>query len=97
MDQASRLRRFHDYRVDLTSPHFGHLGKISYHTSHTSCSRYVQIVTPNPKFVDGAWISREGQMEGTLYVPPNRRKRFETLFEGYAKGLGVSGSVEFLP
>jgi len=36
-------------------------------------------------------------MEGTLYLPPNRRERFETLFEGYAKGLGMSGSVEFLP
>jgi len=35
-------------------------------------------------------------MEVTLYVPPNRGKGFETLFEGYAKGLGMTGSVEFL-
>jgi len=35
-------------------------------------------------------------MEGTLYVPPNRRKWFESSFERYAKGLGMSGSVEFL-
>jgi len=82
--------------MGLTSPHFGHPGKTSYHTNHTSCSRYVQIMTPNPEFVDGMWISREGEMEGTLYVPPNRRKIFETLFEGYAKGLGMTGSVEFL-
>jgi len=54
-------------------------------------------MTPNPKFVDGAWISREGEMEATLYVPQDRRKWFETLFEGYAKGLGMTGSVEFLP
>lgn len=54
-------------------------------------------MTPNPTFVDGAWVSREGGMEVTLYVPQNRRKRFEELFEGYAKNLGMSGSVEFLP
>ena len=36
-------------------------------------------------------------MEVALYVPPNRRKRFEALFEGYAKSLGIGGSVEFLP
>jgi len=36
-------------------------------------------------------------MEGTLYVPPDRRRRFEMLFEGYAEGLGMIGSVEFLP
>ena len=80
----------------MTSPHFGHPGKTRFYTSHTPGSRYVQITTPNPKFVDGAWVSREGEMEVTLYVPPNRRKRFETLFEGYAKGLGMTGSVEFL-
>ena len=51
---------------------------------------------PNPKLVDGVWISREGEMEGTLYLPPNRRKMFETLFEGYAKDLGMTGPVEFL-
>jgi len=43
------------------------------------------------------WISREDEIEATLYVPPNRRKRFETLFEAYAKGMGITGSVEFLP
>jgi len=36
-------------------------------------------------------------MEGTLYVPPNMGKRFEMLFEGYAKAMGMTGSVEFLP
>jgi len=36
-------------------------------------------------------------MEGTLYIPQNRRKGFEMLFEGYAKGLGMAGAVEFLP
>ena len=55
------------------------------------------VTTPNPKFVDGAWVGREGVMEGTLYVPPNMRKRFEMLFEGYAKIMGMTGSVEFLP
>jgi len=59
--------------------------------------RYVEIMTPNPKFVDGTWINREGDMEATFYVPQNRRKRFEELFEGYAGGLGVVGSIEFLP
>jgi len=54
-------------------------------------------MTPNPKFVNGAWISREGDMEGTLYVPPNKRKMFEMLFEGCAKCLGMTGPVEFLP
>ena len=83
--------------MGLTGPHFGHPGQVTFHTSQSSCSRYVQIITPNPKLVDGVWISREGEMEGTLYAPPNRRKRFETLFEGYAKGLGMTGPVEFLP
>ena len=55
------------------------------------------MISPNPKCVDGVWISREEEMEGTLYVPQNRRKMFETLFEGYARGLGMTGSVEFLP
>jgi len=35
-------------------------------------------------------------MEGTLYVPPNRRRRFEVIFEEYAKGLGMTGPVEFI-
>ena len=35
-------------------------------------------------------------MEVTLYVPPGRKRRFERIFEGYAKGLGITGSVEFL-
>ena len=66
------------------------------YVSHSVCSRYVQLMTPNPKFVDGAWISRKGEMEGTLYVPQNRRKMFEALFERYAKGFGMTGPVEFL-
>jgi len=82
--------------MGFTNPHFGHPGRATFHLSHTPCSRYVQLITPNPKFVDREWISREGDMEVTLYVPPNRRKWFETLFEGYAKGLGMTGSVEFL-
>lgn len=92
----SRLRRLCAGRLGATSPHFGHPGKVTFRTSHTPCSRYVQIATPNPKLLDGEWVSREGQMEGTLYVPQNRRKRFETLFEGYAKGLGMTGPIEFL-
>ena len=54
-------------------------------------------MTPNPKFTDGAWVSRKGDLETAFYIPPNRRKRFEELFEGYAKSLGMTGSVEFLP
>lgn len=64
---------------------------------HPPGSRYAKIMTPNPKFVDGMWISREGDMEVTFYVPPNRRKRFEELFEGHTKSLGMTGQVEFLP
>jgi len=67
-----------------------------FHTSHTPCSRYLQIAAPNPQLVNGTWISREGQMEATLYVPPNRRRKFEAIFEGYAKGLGMTGPVEFV-
>ena len=52
-------------------------------------------MTPNPKFIDGRWVGREGDMEVAFYVPPNRRKRFERLFEGYTKDLGVTGGVEF--
>ena len=54
-------------------------------------------MAPNPKFVDGEWISNEGEIEVTLYVPPNRKEMFEALFEGYAKDMGMTGSVEFLP
>ena len=83
--------------MDLMGPHFGHPGKATFHGGHAPGFRFVKITTPNPRFVDGMWISREGEMEGTLYVPPNRRKRFEGLFEGHAKALGMTGSVEFLP
>jgi hypothetical protein len=68
-----------------------------FHHGHPPGSRYVKIMAPNPKFVDGTWISRESELEAALYVPPNRRKKFEELFEGYAKSLGMTGSVEFLP
>lgn len=85
------------FRFSWTSPHFGHPGKVRFHNGHPPGSRYVKIVTPNPKFVDGTWISREGEMEATFYVPRGRRKGFEESFEGYAKSLGMSGSVEFLP
>jgi len=89
--------QFRVCRMDLTGPDFGHPGKAAFHNGHAPGSRFVKIMTPNPKFVDGMWISRKGEMEGTLYVPPNRRKMFENLFEGYAKGLGMTGSLEFLP
>jgi len=55
------------------------------------------LVAPNPKFIDGAWVSREGGVEVAFYIPPNRRERFEGLFEGYAKSLGMTSSAEFLP
>jgi len=84
------------WKLILTSPHFGHPGKVKVHYSHPPGSRFVQITTPNPKIVDGRWISREGEMEARFYVPPNRRKRFEQLFEGYTQGFGMTGSVEFL-
>lgn len=54
-------------------------------------------MAPNPKFIDGTWINREGELEATFYLPPNRSKRFEELFKEYAKSLGVVGSVEFQP
>jgi len=81
----------------MTSAHFGHPGKARFYYGHAPSVRFVKITTPNPKCIDGMWISRDGEMEGTLYVPQNRRKVFETLFERYAKGLGMTGSVEFLP
>jgi len=53
-------------------------------------------MTLNPKFVDRVWKSREGKLEMLLYVPPYKRRMFEILFEGYAKALGMTGSVEFV-
>ena len=35
-------------------------------------------------------------MEVSLYVPPNRRKMFEALFECYVESMGMTGSVEFV-
>jgi len=84
-------------RLDWRSPHFGHPGKTRFHGGQPLYYRYVKVAVPNPKFVDGVWVSREGEIEGTLYVPHNRRKRLEILFERYAKGFGMTGSVEFLP
>lgn len=52
--------------------------------------------TPNPKFVDGVWVSRDNDIEVTLYVPADRKKTFEELFEGYAEGMGMTGQVEFV-
>lgn len=83
--------------MDWRSPHFGHPGKIRFHIDQPPCGRFAVVVTPNPKFVDGAWISREGDIEVSLFVPPNRRKTFEKLFEGYAQGMGITERVEFLP
>ena len=92
----SRLTRSHVCRLDWRSPHFGHPGKIRFHSGQPLYYRYVKVTVPNPRFVDGAWVSREDEIEGSLYVPPNRAKRFEMLFEGYAKGMGMTGPVEFL-
>ena len=94
---GSRLSRFRVRRFAQTSPHFGHPGKTRFYTAHLPGSRYVKLMPPNPRFVDGVWVSGEGEMEVTLYVPPNRRMGFEELFERYARGLGMMGSVEFLP
>jgi hypothetical protein len=53
-------------------------------------------MAPNPVLVDGTWVSREGGMEVTFYVPPGRKEKFEMLFEGYTKSLGMTGSLELL-
>jgi len=84
------------WKLKFLTPHFGHPGKVRYFQGHSPGFRLVKIYSPNPKFVDGTWISREGDMEVTLYVPQNKGKSFEELFEGYAKGLGITGSVEFV-
>ena len=55
------------------------------------------LVASNPKFINGTWVSREGGVDVAFYIPPNTRERFEGLFEEYAKSLGMTGSVEFLP
>lgn len=60
---------------------------------HVAGPRSVKIMRPNPVFKDGAWISREGDMELTFYVPHNRGRRSVELFEGYAKMLGMTGQV----
>ena len=91
------LTRSHLCRVEWRSPHFGHPGKTRFHAGLIPSCRFVMATTPNPKFVDGVWVSREGGIEGSLYVPSNRRKRFERLFERYAKGFGMTGPVEYLP
>ena len=83
--------------MDWRSPHFGHPGKTRFHSGQPPFYRFVKVTAPNPKFVNGAWVSREDEIEGTLYVPPNRRKKFKMLFEGYANGMGMTGPVEFLP
>ena len=93
----SRLTRSCDFSLDWRSPHFGHPGKTRFYSDQPQCPRYAKIVTPNPKFVDGAWISREGGLEVTFYLSQNKRESFEMLFEKYAKGMGVTGPVEFLP
>ena len=83
--------------MDWRSPHFGHPGKTRFHFAQPPSGRFAVVMTPNPIFVDGAWISRDDKIEVTLYVPPNKGKTFEELLEGYAKGMGMTGSVEFVP
>lgn len=83
--------------MDWRGPHFGHPGKTRFHIDLPPLTRFLVIMAPNPKFADGEWISSEGEIEVTLFVPPDRRKMFETLLEGYANGMGMTGSVEFLP
>ena len=77
-------------------PHFGHPGKTRFYSDQPFCARYVKILTPNPKLVDGAWVNRDGEIEATFYVPEGRKKNFQVMFEGYAKGMGMTGPVEFL-
>ena len=92
---VSRLIPPGTLRLGWASPHFGHPGKVRFFHGHPPGSRYIKIMEPNPKFVDGIWISREGGMEVTFYVPPNRKERFQELFEGYVKSLGIADPVEF--
>jgi hypothetical protein len=84
------------FRLRWTGQHFGHPGKIRFLHGHPPGSRYVKIMTPNPKLVDRTWFSREGEMEVTFYVPPGRRRLFKEFFGEHARGLGVNGPVEFL-
>jgi len=69
---------------------------VMFHSSQPPLYHFVKVTTPNPKFVDGVWVSREDDIEGTLYVPPNKGKRFETLFKEHAIGMGVTGPIEFV-
>lgn len=92
-----QLIRSHACRSEWRSPHFGHPGKVRFYNGQPPFRNFVLVTIPNPKFVDGAWVSREDAIEGTLFVTPNRRKRFEILFEKYAKGFGMTGPVEYLP
>jgi len=67
-----------------------------FHSGQPQVRHFVKVTTPNPKLIDGVWVSREEEIEGTFYVPPNRGKRFETLFKEYATGMGVTGPIEFV-
>jgi len=55
-------------RLGLTNPHFGHLGKARSHHGHPLGFRYARITAPNPKFVDGTWVSKEDEMEVTFFA-----------------------------
>ena len=66
-----------------------------YSDHQAKCTRFAKVAIPNPKFVDETWVSREGDIEVTFYVPQNKGKSFEILFEEYAKGMGMAGPVEF--
>jgi len=97
MAKGGPLRVNSMWKFGWTSAHFGHPGKVRFYHEDSPRPRLVKIITPNPKFVDGTLVSREGDMEVTLYVPQNGRKMFEELFDKYTKSLGMTGSVEFAP
>ena len=79
-----------------TLPHFGHPGKVRFYHRQSPGPRHAKIMSASPAFVDGNWTNRENDLEVTFYTPAGKKKRAEELFEEYARGLGMTGAIEYL-
>lgn len=65
-----------------------------FHHGRPPGSRYVKIMAPNPKIVDGMVDEQGGRDGSNGSYPAERVKGF---VRGCTTGLGATGPVEFLP
>ena len=86
-------------RFDWTSAHFGFPGQARfYHTVDLDEPQVVKIFAPNPtRLPDGSWDARpKDDVEMTFFVYKEQKAAFMELFTEQARGLGLTGDIEWV-